>query len=434
MPSFKQLDVAVIGGGLGGLAAALSLRRQGHKVTIYERRSFTAEVGASITCAANGTKWLHEWGCDMSIGDPVVQQKLVMRDWKTGKAQAIYPMENYKEKWGYESNMFHRQDLHLMLLTAATSTEGEGEPVTVHVDYVCETLDHEEGTATFSNGKTIKADLIIGADGIRSKVRTNIGVIPDMTSAPQTCFRCNVRTEDVKRLGLVDYSLDPAIQFWGGFEVPEINKYFKIVMCSVSGGSTTSFYCFMPTEYALQHVSEGFQFKEVPAEEILVGAYKDLLDKDCVDLLKNSIERMPWRLYLHKPYPYWVKGKVGLLGDAAHPMMPHQSQGACQAFEDAAVLGMVFSKDYPQFTEDPKAGLAMYERIRKPRATRIQSASRRATDDLHERIGFTTIFSDGKTKEGEPDETGWIKLTMHEVNTWDPASLLREAAAETVQA
>ena len=136
--------------------------------------------------------------------------------------------------------MFHRQDLHLMLLTAATSTEGEGEPVTVHVDYICETVDCEEGTATFTNGKTIKADLIIGADGIRvrlslkllrrqrnslgplqSKVRTSIGVIPDMTSAPQTCFRCNVLTEDVKRLGLVDYSLDPAIQFWGGFEVPE---------------------------------------------------------------------------------------------------------------------------------------------------------------------------------------------------------------------
>ena len=76
-----------------------------------------------------------------------------------------------------------------------------------------------------------------------------------------------------------------------------------------------------PVEYALQHVSEGFQFKEVAVEEILVGAYKDCLHEDAKNLLKNSIERMPWRLYLHKPYPHWVKGKIGLLGDAAHPMM-----------------------------------------------------------------------------------------------------------------
>ncbi|ESK95171.1 salicylate [Moniliophthora roreri MCA 2997] len=425
-PQFKSLNVAVIGGGIGGLAASLSLRRAGHKVTIYERRSFATEVGASITCAANGTKWLYEWGCDMSVGDPVVQQKLLMRDWKTGEILANYQMENYKETWGYETNMFHRQDLHKMLLTAATSTEGEGEPVEVKVDYVCERVNTGEGTATFANGETIKADMIIGADGIRSRVRTGLGIIPDMVSAPQTCFRCNVRTEDVHKLGLVDYSLDPAIQIWGGFEVPDINKYFKIVMCSVSGGATTSFYCFMPTEYALQHVSEGFQFKEVPVEEIIVGAYKDCLHEDAKELLKNSIERMPWRLYLHKPYPRWVKGKIGLLGDAAHPMMPHQSQGACQAIEDAAVLGLVFSKDHPEFTNNVKDGLAMYERIRKPRATRIQTASRKATDDLHERIGFTTIFNAPGHKEGEPDADGWVKLTMKEVNTWDPRKILVE--------
>ncbi|EEB98353.1 hypothetical protein MPER_02152, partial [Moniliophthora perniciosa FA553] len=152
--------------------------RAGHKVTIYERRSFAAEVGASITCAANGTKWLYEWGCDMVIGDPVVQQKLLMRDWKTGEVIANYPMDNYKESWGYETNMFHRQDMHKMLLTAATSTVGEGEPVDVKVDYICERVNTEEGTATFANGETIKADMIIGADGIRSRVRTGLGIIP----------------------------------------------------------------------------------------------------------------------------------------------------------------------------------------------------------------------------------------------------------------
>lgn len=79
-----------------------------------------------------------------------------------------------------------------------------------------------------------------------------------------------------------------------------------------------------------------------------------------------------------------------MLGDAAHPMMPHQSQGACQAIEDAAALGIIFSDRY-HFTRDIQAGLEMYQAIRKPRATRVQTASARATENLNERIGFTSL-------------------------------------------
>ena len=87
---------------------------------------------------------------------------------------------------------------------------------------------------------------------------------------------------------------------------------------------------------------------------------------------------------------HWSKGKACILGDAAHPMMPHQSQGACQAIEDAAALGIIFSSKY-QFTRDVEAGLALYQNIRKPRATRVQTASARATENLNERMGFTSL-------------------------------------------
>jgi salicylate hydroxylase len=94
-----------------------------------------------------------------------------------------------------------------------------------------------------------------------------------------------------------------------------------------------------------------------------------------------------WRLdFLQR----WFKGKACVLGDAAHPMMPHQSQGACQAIEDAAALGIIFSSAY-NFTGDVTAGLELYQKIRKPRATRVQSASARATENLNERIGFTSM-------------------------------------------
>lgn len=100
---WKELDVAVIGGGIGGLAVATALRKSGHKVTIYERADFAGEVGASISCAANGTRWLEEWGVDIPIGRPVVLQKLISHDWKTGEVTNVYDLADYKEKWGYAS-------------------------------------------------------------------------------------------------------------------------------------------------------------------------------------------------------------------------------------------------------------------------------------------------------------------------------------------
>lgn len=115
------------------------------------------------------------------------------------------------------------------------------------------------------------------------------------------------------------------------------SKYFKVVMTPCSGGDIVSFYCqfeiisilvviaellflgFMPSEFTNHH-EEGFEFKQVPVEEILQGNYGEL-DNDCANLLRNSYDRMPWRLYVHQPYEYWHKGSVCLLGDAAHPMM-----------------------------------------------------------------------------------------------------------------
>ena len=80
---------------------------------------------------------------------------------------------------------------------------------------------------------------------------------------------------------------------------------------------------FMPSELTNHH-QEGFEFKEVPVEEILQGNYNQL-DPDCLNLLRRSVDRMPWRLYVHQPYEYWHKGKACIMGDAAHPMMASQT-------------------------------------------------------------------------------------------------------------
>ena len=137
MPSatgWRSLDIAVVGGGIGGLAAAIALRRSGHKVTIYERADFAGEVGASISCAANGTRWLHHWKVPVEKGDPVILRKLISRDWKTGEPVSVYDLSDYEERWGYVYNMFHRQYMHAMLMESATG-EGEGPPAKLEVNY-----------------------------------------------------------------------------------------------------------------------------------------------------------------------------------------------------------------------------------------------------------------------------------------------------------
>jgi hypothetical protein len=143
---WRQLDVGVLGGGIGGMSVAIALRRAGHRVTIYEKHDFAGEVGASVSCAANGTRWLHEWGVDVEKGDPVVLKKLINRDWHTGEPVSTFDLDDYEEKWGYVYNMFHRQYMHRMLKDCAMQEEGEGTPVKLLVNHavsirLCALLD-----------------------------------------------------------------------------------------------------------------------------------------------------------------------------------------------------------------------------------------------------------------------------------------------------
>lgn len=131
---WRPLDVAVIGGGIGGMSAAIALRRAGHSVTIYERSNYAGEVGASVSCAANGTRWLHEWKVDVAEGHPVVLQQLINRDWKTGEPVSVYSLEDYEKRWGYVYNMFHRQHMHKMLQNSALG-DGDGTPAKLLVNH-----------------------------------------------------------------------------------------------------------------------------------------------------------------------------------------------------------------------------------------------------------------------------------------------------------
>ena len=192
---WAELSIAVIGGGIGGLATAIALRRAGHRVTTYERSDFAGEVGASISCAANGTRWLHEWDVDISKGDGVILRKLINRDWETGEPVSVYDLADYEEKWGYIYYMFHRQDMHAMFMDSAIGVKGKGTPVLLVCNHKCKDIDTITGKITFENGHTATHDLVIGADGIGSAVRNVIGIYPEKRPADSSCLHANVSTK-----------------------------------------------------------------------------------------------------------------------------------------------------------------------------------------------------------------------------------------------
>ena len=225
-----------------------------------------------------------------------------------------------------------------------------------------------------------------------------------MKPSTSCCYRCLTDSSVLDELGTKEFATNEAIEYWGGFGIR------KIVMSPCANGEVISTYCFYPAEYN-DFRSDGWNNEATPEE--LCDTFPDL-DPKVLQMFRRSFDIKMWRLYNHAPYPYWVKGCVALVGDAAHPMMPDQSQGASMAMEDAAALGLAFSRKYDfSVTQALKA----YERIRMPRATRLQEASRLAREDLNERIGWSKAS----------DRPG--KLTIEEVCGYDMKSHMDQIAA-----
>lgn len=252
---------------------------------------------------------------------------------------------------------------------------------------------------------TATHDLIVGADGIGSAVRGIVGIHPVRRPADQQCLHCNVMTEDAVKAGLVDYSQNEALEYWGGQE----GKWDKIVLSPCNGGKLLSYYCFFPRDQG-DYVNQAWGAEERNVEELL-SPYPTL-DRQVFKHLAIGKDIQPWRLWIHDPYPYLNKQRVCLLGDAGHPMMPHQSQGACMAIEDAAALGILFSPRY--FDGNIEAALEVYTRVRLPRATRVQASAAKAAYNINERIGFSFNKDTPTYKVEDPKNV----LTIEEMNAY----------------
>ncbi|KAK7225262.1 hypothetical protein V2G26_013265 [Clonostachys chloroleuca] len=366
MPTAKRsLNILIVGAGLGGLASGLALQTDGHKVTIIDSTPEFAEAGAGIRVPPNSSRLLIRWGVDMEKMKKSTSNKYHFIRWQDGDTIVKVPFDNIVETHGAPYYLVHRADLHEGLLTAAYKAG-----VTVLNKKRVISYDFDAPSATTQDGEVFSADLIIGADGIKSIARPLLTGQPDIPrDTGDVAYRILIPGEKL----LADPELaplitDPCTTSWCGPEAHLVGypirngEMYNIVVCATSHNETSDEVWVVKGDN--RELCERF------------GKWEPRVQKLCA----LTGDFMKWRLCDLPILTRWVhdSGKVALLGDSCHPMLPYLAQGAAQAFEDAATLRQCLALDL-----DLKTALNKYESIRRPRASLVQEKTREHQYVLH---------------------------------------------------
>lgn len=348
------MKIAIAGGGLGGLAAALFLRRAGIEAEVYEQATELQEAGAGIVVAPNMVRPLRELGLAGRLPEFAVRLEAAweFRRWQDGRVLSVQPMgETCERLYGAHCYVAHRADL-LQLLRSGLP---EGA---VHLDHRLASFSQDASGVTLrfasraGGGSTVRADALIGADGIHSLVREAIAPGIESRFSGLCAFRCLVPADKAP-----DMAHRPVQTLWLG-----PGRHF--VHYPISGGRLVNLVAIVP---AGDWRSESWT---APGEIEDMEREFEGWDERVLQLLRSASVTRRWAMYDRSPLERWTEGRVTLLGDAAHAMLPFFAQGAAQAIEDAAVLASCLrSGDVPE-------ALLRYEALRRPRASKVQLMSR----------------------------------------------------------
>jgi salicylate hydroxylase len=345
--------VAIIGGGIGGLTAANALRRAGLEVSVYEAAGELKEIGAGVALHANAMRVLRFIGVEDAVRKVAGRSAYaVTRDGITGRVISRTSRARTAELQGIEPATVHRADL-LDVLAAALP------PGLVSLGKRCVSVESggSSATARFTDGTSAEADVIIGADGIHSVVRTALFGPDAPRFTGKICYRSVIPTAAVRGGLLSDVAADNGQ--WLG-------PHGTVVLYPLRGEELINVVAHYDDD-TYRHES---WVTECPRDEVLeryAGWHESLLR-----LFEAGQTWYKWALYDRDPIPAWTSGHVTLLGDSAHPMLPYLGQGACQALEDGAVLANALAAS----PSDAVAALAAYERTRRPRASAVVLTAR----------------------------------------------------------
>lgn len=349
--------IAIIGGGIGGLTAAVALHRRGIPADVYEQSPKITEIGAGVALTPNAMKAYRALGMESkiaAIGYDAEYQ--VVRSWNNGSVISRVPRRGaYSRTFGAPYLTMHRADLIDVL-------HRELPDQAIHLGARCVAVETNDNgaRARFADGREIEADIIVGADGIHSAVRKSLfgAGAPRFTGC--ACWR-----------GLV-----PLDAFPPGIVSTDGTMYMgprsHIIYYLVRGGELVNFVAHFDSDWTGESWTEECDRAEVI--EAYAGWYPPLLR-----LLGSAERYYKWALYDRDPLDRWSKGRATLLGDSAHAMLPYIGQGACMAIEDGYVLAATIA----QMPDAPAEALRHYERLRLPRTRSAVLEARARGTEMH---------------------------------------------------
>jgi salicylate hydroxylase len=344
--------IAIVGGGIGGLTAALALLRHGVAVDVYEQAPELKELGAGVQISSNGTRVLYALGLGEAIEKVgVVVAGKEIRLWSTGQTWKLFDLGAVSvERYGFPYMMFHRGDLHAVLLNAIRRKR----PDAIHLNRKCTGVvqDADGVTIEFDSGEPARAPLAIGADGVQSRVRLAIfgADRPEFTGI--VAWRGLVPRADVP----------PGIKLDVGTNW--VGPGGHVVHYPVRGGALINFVGLLERDdwrvesWTVQGTRDEF-----------LNDFRNW-HPDIHAMIRRVDVPYKWALFARPPMPAWTKGRVTLLGDACHAMLPMLAQGAVMALEDGLVLARAVAK----YGVAPEA-LHRYEAARRKRANRAVAGS-----------------------------------------------------------
>jgi 3-hydroxybenzoate 6-monooxygenase len=353
-------ETLVVGGGIGGLSAALCLARLGGTVTVLERSAGFAEVGAGIQLAPNATRILRRLGVlEAILPVAVLPRRLVLADAVESRELTSLDLTDFPARYGAPYLVLHRNDL-LSALVDACARAGVRLCTDASVVEVADTA--AAAVAVCADGREFSAEVAVGADGLHSRIRRYF-CDDEPVNSGFVAYRGAIPMEQVERhADLRD------VVAW-------IGPGLHLVQYPLRSGQMYNQVAVFRSRADLRGEADWGN----PAE--LTEAFAG-----CSEHVRESLKRLSianrWPMLDRLPMPDWARGRVALLGDAAHPMLQYLAQGACQAIEDADALaaGLAAADAGGRPVGD---GLAAYAALRAPRAMRVQRTARTWGDIWH---------------------------------------------------
>jgi salicylate hydroxylase len=344
----KKLNVVIVGGGIGGLFAANALVAQGLQVSVHEQAPALGEVGAGVFLTPNSVRQMQrvglgpaveKWGARVGPGSHYFRHD----------GTPIAPVQ-VTDSTGWNATFgMHRADF-VNFLAAALPTG------VVHTGHRCTGFVQEGDKArvTFANGDSAEGDIVIAADGIHSELRPFVFPPSTPVFSGSIAYRGTVPHERMP-----DWPTD-RWQMWLGK-----GKHFLVF--PLRAGKLINYVGFVPAD---EEMKESWS---APGDPDMLRREFAGWDPRIEALLRQVQKTFRWALYDREPLPTWTKGRLGLLGDAAHPMLPHLGQGANQSIEDGMALATILASA----TRDTgPAALLAYEQLRRERVAQVQRGAR----------------------------------------------------------